>query len=303
MTTIIAFFLLFSGALFRDVIGLSSKFSRQKLPITSKKASNEKERTVVILFYKPPNVISSHLSDDLVPLSSNKDQDLPVRTTVYSEIYSMQGFVEAGSEESIKSFEQATGIRSELNAIGRLDVDTTGLLLLTNDGGLIHHVTNPNASTHGTEGAITKTYQALIMGHHPEATSGALEQLWRGVDIGAKYGGMTKPVHDLSVLDHSMHKKTLISISISEGKNRQVRRMFHAIGSGVMQLKRTNIGEHLTLGDLKEGQWRLLMDGEIRQSLHWEPRVLFSKNNWNDMGSQSRPAKTTGTVRQRRRRR
>jgi pseudouridine synthase len=221
---------------------------------------NDAERTIVILFNKPENVLTSHISEDS-------------RSTVYDEVQSMKGFVSADPESKLtskSSFQQATGISSKINSVGRLDADTSGLLLLTNDGGLIHHVTNPNAPTH-TNGAITKTYEALIMGHHDEDS---LNPLWEGVDIGAKYGGMTRPVNDLHILDHPNHKSTNVSLTISEGKNRQVRRMFHALGSGVMKLKRTKIGDRLTLEGLDVGQWRVLSDDEVCRHLQWETRKL-----------------------------
>jgi 16S rRNA U516 pseudouridylate synthase RsuA-like enzyme len=207
------------------------------------------ERSVVILYNKPPNVITSHKSDDS-------------RSTVYEEIESMRGFLPSDNTPTTPNqldlnFEQATGIRSKLHAIGRLDADTSGLLLLTNDGRLLHHVTNPNAKTEEHEHyfvststmtttpiapIINKTYRALIMGCHTEES---LEPIKYGVDIGSDY--ITKPVDDLQIIEHPNHKSTIVLITISEGKNRQVRKMFHAIGSGVMKLQRTKIGEHLTL--------------------------------------------------------
>ena len=251
------------------------------------------EQTVVILFNKPANIVTSHV----VP-----EDDL--RSTVYDEVQSMKGFKSAGNINDILSFDQATGIRSKLHAIGRLDADTTGLLLLTNDGSLVHHVTNKNALTHKQlQGkGITKTYQALIMGHHDEET---LQCFWDGVDIGKKYGGMTEPVDDLQILDHPNHKSTLVSITISEGRNRQVRRMFHAIGSGEMKLKRTHVGEHLTLEGLEEGQWRILSDQEVSDALDWEPRLLVeaSVSKPSIKRKISNTSKTTKTKQQRRRRR
>jgi 16S rRNA U516 pseudouridylate synthase RsuA-like enzyme len=206
------------------------------------------ERSVVILYNKPPNIITSHKSDDS-------------RSTVYEEIQSMRGFLPSDNTPTAPNqldlnFEQATGIRSKLHAIGRLDADTSGLLLLSNDGRLLHHVTNPNAKTEEhehyfaststtttpTAPIINKTYRALIMGCHTEES---LEPIKYGVDIGSNY--ITKPADDLQIIEHPNHKSTIVSITISEGKNRQVRKMFHAIGSGVMQLQRTKIGEHLTL--------------------------------------------------------
>lgn len=265
------------------------------------------ERTVVLLYHKPANVVTSHVSEDSRP-------------TVYDEIQSMKGFVGlVGPDKtngrpldhdaailSSPSFEQVTGIRSKLHAIGRLDADTTGLLLLTNDGGLVHHVTNPQAAQfHDRPGAtvsishlITKTYEALIMGHH-DATS--LSLLWEGVDIGPKYGGMTRPVDDMKILEHPNHKSTRVSITISEGRNRQVRRMFHALGSGVMKLKRVRIGTLLSIEGLDEHDWRILSEQEVRTALGWESRTLTvtrsphsgSVHDGNTSGAKKKPPSLT----------
>lgn len=246
----------------------------------------EKERTIVILYNKPPNIITSHESQDS-------------RLTVYEDIKSMMGFLPTSQCTDIdgrsffkenrfaacNAFEEATGIRSKLHAIGRLDADTSGLLLLTNDGRLVHRVTNPDAKTleheyycnssdgtQTTTNIINKTYQALIMGHHTEKS---LRPIRYGVDIGKNY--VTKPLlneDDLQVLEYPNHKSTIISITITEGKNRQVRKMLHAIGSGVMKLKRTQIGEHLTLEGVEEGEWRVLTDNEVQRYLRWNPRDI-----------------------------
>ena len=124
----------------------------------------------------------------------------------------------------------------------------------------MNYVTNPDANIQDHElyrdpsddaptppdtKIVNKTYQALIMGHH---TDESLQSIREGVDIGKGY--VTKPLlnkDDLQILEHPNHKSTIVSITIREGKNRQVRKMFHAIGSGVMKLKRTRIGKHLTL--------------------------------------------------------
>lgn len=230
-----------------------SAASRGEVPVSNLK----KERTIVILYNKPPSIITSHESQDS-------------RLTVYEDVQSMKGFLSASPMDDGSSiqetgpatsvaFEKATGIRSKLHAIGRLDADTTGLLLLTNDGRLVNYVTNPDAKIEDHElyrdpsddsptpsgKVVNKTYQALIMGHH---TDDSLQSIREGVDIGKGY--VTKPLlkkDDLKILEHPNHKSTIVSITIGEGKNRQVRKMFHAIGSGVMKLKRTRIGEHLTL--------------------------------------------------------
>ena len=241
--------------------------------------SDGREKTVVLLYNKPANVITSHSSADLAP-----EADANGRMTVYQDVMSMGGYVPG----STQSFEEVTGIQSKLHAMGRLDADTTGVLLLTNDGGLVHAVTNPNAKITNPSGAsddlpsqklVTKTYEALIMGHHEMETSTALQQILNeGVDLGAKIG-RAEPAVDLQVLSHPTAKSTLVEITIAEGKNRQVRRTFHAVGSGVMKLRRTRIGNGLELGELEEGQWRVLSDEEIEKQLGWQVRYLDERRN------------------------
>lgn len=221
------------------------------------------ERTVVILYHKPPNVITSHSNADALPADSTMTTQ---RRTVYQDIETLKGY-RGGVISSLKEI----GIHSKLHAVGRLDADTTGLLLLTNDGGLVHHVTNPTACS------IVKTYEAVIMGYWNDTSSELMDMRHFGVDIGSKYGGQTKPPIALRVLDHPTLKSTRIEISIQEGKNRQVRRMFHAIRSGVMKLHRTSIGNNLTLGDLREGEWRILTNEEVKHYMDWMPRLLEPK--------------------------
>jgi pseudouridine synthase len=238
------------------------------------------ERTVVLAYHKPSGVVTTHADDDVLD-----------RPNVYNEIFTMKGYKTDSCDDDntgnnnkmpLPVFEQVTNMRSRLHAIGRLDADTTGLLLLTNDGGLVHHVTNKDATTKttptdnsaATSATITKTYQAVIMGYHEE-DSILLQGMRRdGVDIGAKHGGWTLPVDDLTVVDHVTAKSTTVSLTISQGKNRQIRRMFHAVGSGVMKLQRTHIGNQLSLDGLEEGEWRILSDQEVIDGLHWTPRAL-----------------------------
>jgi pseudouridine synthase len=222
------------------------------------------EKTVVLLYNKPPGVTTTHATND--PLG---------RLNVYEDVMSMKGYEGPQKTLARGDFAATTGIRSKLHAIGRLDADTSGLLLLTNDGALVHHVTNKKASTAVDQGiVISKTYQALIMGHHDE-TSQVLEELRnKGVDIGEKYGGMTQPVKELFIISHPSKTSTLLNLTLEEGKNRQIRRMFHLLGSGVMKLKRIRVGEYLTLDDLNEGQWRILSNDEVKRSLNWTSRVI-----------------------------
>ena len=269
----------------------SRKPSRQNIRKKSRDPDALKppgERTTVILYHKPANVITSHSSNDEAPSYSHER-----RRTVYEDIYSMNGYVEKhNTHKEISSrdkcFEEITGIKSKLHAIGRLDADTTGLLLLTNDGALVHRITNPTSKDVSKTGIIEKipvqkTYEATIMGRHilPEdvnennMTNPLSTLITTGVLLPQKYGGQTKPVDRLSILSHPSRTTTCISVTISEGKNRQIRRMFHAIGSGVMRLHRVSVGD-VDLGDLKEGEWRLLSDGEILRAFGYECRPIYT---------------------------
>ena len=284
--------------------GSYTKQTTRKQPALSSEANTPnsgQERTVVIMYHKPANVITSHSNSDEIA----KSQTEKSRRTVYENICSMQGFVsdqpkgdDKSSSNYYNNFESATNIRSKLHAIGRLDADTTGLLLLTNDGNLIHQVTNPTAkqdNCEGNNGPVKKTYQAVIMGHHelPAATASSsppspknttyplLTLLKEGVTLSKKHGGQTKPVDDLKIISYPTATTTLVSITISEGKNRQIRRMFHSVGSGVMKLHRVSVGK-LTLSgldsnpktELQEGEWRVLSEDEIRLGLGWKCRWI-----------------------------
>lgn len=279
------------------------------------------EKTVVILYHKPANIITSHSTKDESPNSASQR-----RCNVYEDIYSMDGYVEnAGHEMNYKNlyggnaqtFEEVTGIKSKLHAIGRLDADTTGLLLLTNDGSLVHRITNPNSidiTDNIKRKPIQKTYEAVIMGYHTfpddqsaNSTNHLSTLLTDGVALPAKHGGQTRPVDNLSVLCHPTKTTTCVSITISEGKNRQIRRMFHAIGSGVMRLHRVSVG-NLTLGELKEGQWRLLSDLEVSCCLCYECRYLDMSKEFKtfrlsrDNGKIKRRRAQSGEPRKKRRR-
>jgi 23S rRNA pseudouridine2605 synthase len=128
--------------------------------------------------------------------------------------------------------------------VGRLDLDTEGLLLLTNDGDLAHRVTHPS---HGVE----KEYLAEVASPPSRA---ALRQLREGVDLD---DGPTAPARVALVAP------TLVRLTIHEGRNRQVRRMLDAVGHPVVRLIRTRIGP-VSDRRLAPGEWRLLTTEEVR---------------------------------------
>jgi 23S rRNA pseudouridine2605 synthase len=127
--------------------------------------------------------------------------------------------------------------------VGRLDAETEGLLILTNDGDLTHRLTHPSFG-------VEKEYLALVEG---SPSAGALRRLREGVELD---DGMTAPAKA------SLQPPSALSLVIHEGRNRQVRRMCDAIGHPVKRLVRVRIGP---LGDrrLQPGQWRELTQSEV----------------------------------------
>lgn len=132
--------------------------------------------------------------------------------------------------------------------VGRLDNDTTGLLVLTNDGELTQLLTHPS---HG----VLKTYLAEVEG---VPAPGALAALRDGVELD---DGVTAPA-TARVVQHR-GTSAAVEVAIHEGRNRQVRRMFDAIGHPVIRLVRTRIGPVADRG-LAPGEWRALQPSEVR---------------------------------------
>jgi len=138
-----------------------------------------------------------------------------------------------------------TGVREYVYPVGRLDFDSEGLLLLTNDGDLAARLTHPS---HG----VTRVYDAHVLG---EPDRHDVERLARGISID---GRRTAPA-DVRSLGPSH-----LRITIREGRNRQVRKMCEAIGHPVTQLKRVAIGP-ISDTKLRPGQYRDLHDDEVRR--------------------------------------
>ena len=143
--------------------------------------------------------------------------------------------------------ELVADVDARLFPVGRLDYNTSGMLILTNDGDLAYRLTHPKHQ-------VTKTYRALVAG---VLSNEKLARLRRGVDIG---GCVTSPAQ-VKVIKQA-ERSALVEIKIHEGKNRQVRKMFAAVGNKVQELQRTAIGD-LYLGRLKEGHYRKLTKEEI----------------------------------------
>ena len=138
--------------------------------------------------------------------------------------------------------------------VGRLDMYTSGALILTNDGDFVYKVTHPKHE-------INKTYTVTIKGI---VTKEEVLKLQKGVDIGDY---ITKPAK-VKILKTDEEKQiSRLEIVIHEGKNRQVRRMCEALGRKVLALHRTKIGE-ITVKDIELGKWRYLRKEEINKLIN-----------------------------------
>ena len=139
------------------------------------------------------------------------------------------------------------GLKEKLNSVGRLDFDSEGLIILTDDGDFINLLTHPRHE-------VWKTYSARVKGEPSQAD---LDLLKKGVELS---DGPTIPARVRRIDEGGGN--ALIEISIREGRNRQVRRMFDAIGCPVIRLRRIAIGP-VKLGRLTPGKWRTLKSFEV----------------------------------------
>ena len=160
-----------------------------------------------------------------------------------------KGFITSMADEKGRPMvtDLLSDIEERLFPVGRLDFNTSGLLLMTNDGDLAQRLMHPQHK-------VYKTYRARVSGH---LSSEKVAKLAKGIDIG---GFVTSPAR-VSVIKQG-DRSAIVEIQIFEGRNRQVRKMFAAVGNKVMELERVAIGE-LRMGHLKEGHYRKLTPKEV----------------------------------------
>ncbi len=189
---------------------------KDRIAVDSKELQRQKEEFVYLVLNKPPEVLSA-VSDD-------RGRD------------TVTGYIP----------EKYRHLR--LYPVGRLDMDTTGLILLTNDGELTNRLTHPRYE-------LEKEYLAVL---DKSLTSDEIKRLEQGIEL---EDGVTAPAKVKRTSDTSIIGYTIV---IHEGKKRQVRLMFRALGRRVLRLKRIRMGR-LTLENLKEGDVRELTGREIRR--------------------------------------
>jgi len=177
---------------------------------------------------------------------------------VYILLYKPRGFITSLHDPQGRPtvIQLLKGIRQRVYPVGRLDFDTEGILIITNDGDFSQTLMHPKHE-------IPKTYLAKIRGEIPE---NVLEKLTKGVKIGGK---KAVPV---SVKKKGLtEKNSWIEMTLHEGRNRQVKRMFEAVGHWVIKLKRVAYGP-LNLKGLSVGEFRFLNPKEVTLLRKWGSR-------------------------------
>lgn len=175
---------------------------------------------------------------------------ITARKKVYLLLYKPKGYLTTHRDPEGRPtvYDLLEGIDAWVVPVGRLDQDTTGLLVLTNDTELGDHLTSPKSK-------VRKTY---LVKASQRLDEDQLNTLRAGMELS---DGPTRRAEVTRIRDSE--KYTFFEITITEGRNRQVRRMVEALGAKVLKLVRTRIGP-IAIGDLEIGKYRLLTSEEVR---------------------------------------
>lgn len=169
----------------------------------------------------------------------------------YIMLHKPRGFITTMEDEMGRKCvaELVKDVGARVYPVGRLDRDSEGLLIMTNDGDFANHLTHP--SKH-----VPKTYRVTV---RPSVSEDQLIAFNEGIEVD---GRKTAPA-DAHIIDKS-ENRVVLEIILHEGRNRQIRRMCEALGLEVARLKRTHIGS-LKLGMLQQGKWRNLTEDEVHR--------------------------------------
>lgn len=180
-------------------------------------------------------------------------QPIDTRTFVYYMLNKPAGVITATEDKKAETvLDLIDDGRADLSPVGRLDKDTTGILLITNDGQLNHRLLSPRWH-------VEKTYQAYVEG---EMTEEGLKTLARGVNIGDE-----KPTLPAKVRLLSIKKPQLVEITVIEGRFHQIKRMLQAVGNPCIMLHRSSFGPLTLDPGLEPGEYRELTKEELQALL------------------------------------
>lgn len=184
----------------------------------------------------------------------NEKRILPEENKLYIMLNKPEGYITSVKDEKgRKTILDLVKVNERIYPIGRLDYDSSGLILLTNDGDIYNKIIHPRVE-------VEKKYIALCKGVFSDEE---IKKFENGIDIGGYITANAK----IKLIDKEKDKKTntvnsLVEIIIHEGKNRQIRKMCSALGHEVITLKRVAVGD-IKLGYLKRGEWRNLTEDEL----------------------------------------
>lgn len=189
-------------------------------------------------------------SRDLLSIDGQTFRPARRKEMLYLMLYKPRGFVTTSKDDQGRKtvMELLKEVPTRVYPIGRLDKESEGLLLFTNDGDFANKMTHPKHE-------ISKLYRVTV---HPQATEEQIVQLSSGVVLDD--GHRTMPASVRVVAEDE--GRTVMEMGIKEGRNRQIRRMCEAVGLDVMRLKRSAVGA-VKLGMLKPGKYRELTPAEV----------------------------------------
>lgn len=221
--------------------GVASRRKCEQLILDGKVTVNHK--TVTELGVKVS--VNDHIEVSGVPLSREEH--------VYYMLYKPRGVISAVSDDKGRRVvtDYLSDVPQRIYPIGRLDYDTSGLLLLTNDGALSQQLTHPKYE-------VDKRYVATVKG---VATKHNLRPIAYGMKLDGK---KTAPAHYDIISVDEVHQTSIVALTIHEGRYHQVKRMFEQCGLPVKKLRRDQYGP-LHLDGLHPGQYRALTPKEVRQ--------------------------------------
>ena len=172
----------------------------------------------------------------------------PEEKKLYIMLNKPEGYITSVKDEKDRpTVIDLVKVDERIYPIGRLDYDSSGLLILTNDGNIYNKIIHPRVE-------IVKKYIAVVSG---EFSKTEIDKFAKGIDIGDY---VTAPAH-IKVIKFEDNKST-VEIGIHEGKNRQIRKMCAALNHNVLALKRISVGD-IQLGTLKRGEYRDLTKEEL----------------------------------------